>query len=66
MGSVFRKVDQFGRNVPAFNLDGNKKVTTFVGGVITVLFVCVGILFAASKFTEMMSRQYPSVQDIFT
>ena len=66
MGRVFRRLDQFGRDVPAFNLNGEKKVTTFVGGVITLFFIYVIILFAASKLTELVGRQYPSVQDVTT
>ena len=59
VGRVFYKLDQFGRDIPAFNLNGKKKVKTFFGGVITVAFICLGIIFAASKFTELISRQYP-------
>ena len=66
VGRVFRKLDQFGREVPAFNLNGEKKVKTFIGGVITVGCICLLILFAASKLTELLDRQYPSVQDIST
>ena len=36
INSFFSKIDRFGQQIPAFNVKGKDKVTTTVGGIMTV------------------------------
>ena len=58
------KFDNFGIDIPAFNLNGEGKVKTLVGGFVTLALLCVLLIFSANSFVEMIDRKYPIVQDI--
>ena len=58
------KFDNFGIDIPAFNLNGEKKVKTLVGGFVTVALLCILLIFSVNSFVEMIDRKYPIVQDI--
>ena len=47
---VFKALDRFGIDIPAFNINGEKKVNTFLGGALTFALLCIILLFAAIKF----------------
>ena len=42
-------MDRFGSDVPAFNINGEKKVNTLVGGTVTFALLFLIIIFAVSK-----------------
>ena len=56
---MIKSIDLFGRNVPAFNIDGKPKVNTTFGGTATFIFFLVIGFFAAFKFIIMVERQIP-------
>ena len=42
-------MDRFGSDVPAFNINGEKKVNTLIGGTVTVGLLFLIMIFAVSK-----------------
>ena len=44
------KVDMFGRDMPGFTLSGKHKITTSLGGLISILVRLTCLLYAANKF----------------
>ena len=41
INSFFRKIDRFGKQIPAFNMKGKDKVTSTVGGIMTVTIMAI-------------------------
>ena len=56
-------MDRFGRDVPAFNIGGERKVNTTVGGALTFTLLCLILAFAAVKLQQLVEKQYPFVQE---
>ena len=50
---VFHRIDRFALDVPAFNIKGDRKVSTLAGGTLTFALMCLVMLFASVKFEEM-------------
>ena len=46
----------FGKDVPAFNIDGNNKMTTIFGGTVTFIFFLIIGFFAAVKLVSILER----------
>ena len=51
----------FGEDVPAFNIDGQKKVNTIFGGTVTFIFLLIIGFFAAVKLISVLEKEYPTV-----
>ena len=56
-------MDQFGSDVPAFNIDGDKKVNTLLGGTVTFALVFIILIFATIKLQETLNRTYQFFQE---
>ena len=56
-------MDQFGSDVPAFNIDGDKKVNTLLGGTVTFALVFIILIFATIKLQETLDRTYRFFQE---
>ena len=61
---AFIKVDKFGREIPAFNFNGESKVKSFLGGFVTVSLIAILVIFAADNLLDLINREFPIVQDI--
>ena len=46
LGNVFRSLDNFGSPIPAFNLKGNKEVTTIAGGLLSATILTLTLAYA--------------------
>ena len=59
---VFRSMDLFGKDVPAFNINGDPKFKSVLGGGLTFILFCIIFFFSVNTFQQMIDRQYPSIQ----
>ena len=50
LNDLIKSIDLFGRNVPAFNIDGHPKANTTFGGTVTFIFFLIIGSFATFKF----------------
>ena len=46
---VFQRLDMFGKEVPAFNINGEQRVNTALGGVLFAFVVVTAITYATIK-----------------
>lgn len=53
------QLDIFGMRLPTFNIDGNDRIKTKLGGVFTLLIITTVLLYAIEKFSHMMARKNP-------
>ena len=58
-GEVFRGIDVFGQSLPTFILKGKDKVQTRAGGVVTILIFMIVLMYAAFKFSHLLTRHKP-------
>ena len=58
---MLRNLDRFGKEVPAFNVDGETKINTVVGGILTALIFMTGFLYAGIKLDHLLSRDDPII-----
>ena len=61
LNDMIKSIDLFGRNVPAFNIDGHPKANTTFGGTATFIFFLIIGSYAAFKFVLLVERQIPQV-----
>mmetsp|Transcript_35495 Transcript_35495/g.43460 ORF Transcript_35495/g.43460 Transcript_35495/m.43460 type:complete len:199 (-) Transcript_35495:1675-2271(-) len=61
MQSILKKFDLFGVPLPAFNVEGETRVTTYAGCFASLLVLALTLLFAMLKLRQLVSRQNPFV-----
>ena len=61
---MFRSVDKFGKDVPAFNINGETKVNTVVGGIISTCILTLVFIYAGIKFDHLVNRENPNINKI--
>ena len=63
MHKVITGIDSFGRELPAFNLRGEAKVNTLVGGVITIVIFALTLSYAVIKAIHLSSKANPQINE---
>ena len=58
---MLHTVDMFKETLPAFNIEGNRYVSTNGGGIISVTIMYIIFLFAVLKMQQLLSRHNPTV-----
>ena len=59
---IFKKIDQFGHDVPAFNIAGEQRMNTVCGGAVTfTIFLIIG-LYTMDTFIRLLEQKFPSTQ----
>ena len=58
-GAVITSIDGFGADVPSFNLKGETKVNTLLGGVVTALILLLTLGYSILKAIQLTSRSNP-------
>lgn len=61
--NVFRNLDSFGKDVPAFNIKGETKVNTAVGGVISTFIITLVLIYASIKLNQLINRDNPNINE---
>ena len=64
-GEVFKKIDTFGYPLPNFNLKGNEKVTTIVGGFCTLIILLTVFMYGTLKFSNLITKPSPIINSYF-
>ena len=49
--NVFKNLDMFGKEVPAFNISGEQRVNTAIGGVFSTFIVVTAITYGTIKLS---------------
>ena len=55
------KLDMFGSDLPTFNLGGQEKITTYPGGVLSLLITVVMMSYAFMKFNHLIDKHNPNI-----
>ena len=53
ISTVLKGFDSFGKEVPAFNIKGDSRVTTALGGTVTCSILTVSLLYSILKIIQM-------------
>ena len=53
--------DTFAGEIPGFNLKGETKVKTLVGGLCTIAILCLLLTYAAMKMIHLVERRNPEI-----
>ena len=56
-------MDSFGKEVPSFNLRGQEKVNTIVGGSVSILVLIIIFLYANLKLTQLITGANPVISE---
>ena len=59
-----RSIDNFGSEIPQFNLHGETKVNTVCGGVVTSIIFILALIYSSIKAIELASRKNPSISRV--
>ena len=58
---MIKNFDSFGKEIPSFNIQGETKVNTMCGGLLTLLIGMVVMAFAANNSIELVNPLHPAV-----
>ena len=64
-GRVLQSFDAFGKALPVFNLKGEDRVTTRIGGAVTLLIALTALLYAAVKFGHLTEKYNPQMSSYY-
>ena len=56
IGTLVKKIDLFGKEVPSFNLKGETKINTLFGGLITVIVLACTLAYAILKGIHLVNK----------
>ena len=51
--NIIRNWDMFGKDVPSFNIGGHTQINTLPGGFLSLMIICITILYGGNKFIEI-------------
>ena len=57
--NMLRRIDKFGEPIPAFNIKGKDKVTTAVGGIMTVTVIILTLSYFITKVNNIADKKNP-------
>ena len=63
IGSIVKKIDGFGQEIPSFNIKGETRVNTVFGGIITVAILTLTLAYAILKGIDLVTRKNPTIND---
>ena len=58
---MLKKIDFFAAELPKFNIRGDTKINTNIGGCCSFLIIFVVLMYAAFKFNHLITRHNPQV-----
>ena len=59
--NVIREQDSFAKEVPSFTMDGQSKVNTTIGGLLSLAILTLTFLYATDTFIKMSEGSDPTV-----
>ena len=62
-GTFVRGIDLFGKDVASFNIKGQKKINTIVGGVVSLVFMTLIFMYGIAKFAHMSNKHNPNFSE---
>ena len=63
IGNVFHSLDNFGEQIPAFNLKGKSRVTTIPGGLLSAMILTLTLAYATQKLYALFERSDPTINE---
>lgn len=62
--NLLKKIDQFGRPLPTFNLNGETEAQTVLGGVVTFAIIVIILLYGSLKLDHMSTKHNANVTSV--
>lgn len=59
--NIFTNIDSFGIEVPGFNIKGQTKINTAIGGVLTASILICTLAYAVVKMNELVAGANPTI-----
>ena len=61
IGGFLQQIDGFGEPLPTFNIRGQEKVNSRVGGIATLLIIFLVAVFGGLKLQQMLEHRNPNL-----
>ena len=61
--NFMRRIDRFGEPIPAFNIKGRNKVTTTIGGFMTLMVMFLTLSYLTSKINSIVQKKNPIMNE---
>ena len=61
--NVISGLDNFAKELPAFNVKGKTQVNTFIGGLISLVIMTVTMGYAIGSWVELVERSNPIINE---
>ena len=59
--NIFTSLDSFGLEVPSFNIKGETKINTAMGGLVTTLILICTLAYATVKMIQLAAGENPVI-----
>ena len=63
--NVIRRIDRFGKNVPAFNIDGKDQVSTLIGGLLSITIRMLALGYGLTTLLDLIDKQNPTINQYY-
>ena len=64
INNALKSFDSFGKEVPAFNIKGESRVNTALGGLLTCAILTVSLIYSVIKIVQMVNGDNPIISDL--
>ena len=64
ISNALKGFDSFGKEVPAFNIKGESRVNTALGGLLTFVILTVSLIYSIIKIVQMVNGDNPIISDL--
>ena len=65
VASFLRNLDNFGKNIPAFNIKGKDSINTVVGGFLTFAIMTLTLGYAVGGMIDLIEKADPIINENF-
>ena len=63
IGNVVRGLDYYAKDIPAFNISGERHVSTICGGIVTIVLVYTILAYSLLKGEHYLSRKIAAIRE---
>ena len=64
MANLLKKIDQFGRPLPSFNLNGETEAHTVTGGLVTFTIIVIILSYGSLKLDHLINNHNANVTSV--
>ena len=62
---MFKRFDVFSKEIPAFSIKGERRISTTFGGITSVLIYFITVMYSALKMVHLTQKHNPNISELY-